>query len=175
MLFFRSLLLYGGVGMILVAAGILGYDVYLELKYRQAVLVPGADTLPPAPRVRWRGSVALALLAWGPILIALGIVVVPSGMAGVRVSQTAGTRSGTLYPGMHFVTPLAESVVLFDTRDQLFTTGAVEQANKVGATKYDLLNVQAKEGLTLVLAVTVRYRLNPKRLDYIQSNLPQPV
>ena len=68
-------------------------------------------------------AIALALLGWGPILIALGIVVVPSGMAGVRVSQTKGTLAGTLYPGIHFVTPLAESVALFDTRDQLFTTG----------------------------------------------------
>jgi regulator of protease activity HflC (stomatin/prohibitin superfamily) len=175
MLFFRSLLLDGGVGMILVAAGILGYDFYLELKYRQAMLVPGAGTLPPIPRIRWRASLALALLAWGPILVAVGIVVVPSGMAGVRVSQTKGTLSGTLYPGAHFVAPLAESVALFDTRDQLFTTGALEQSSKGAPAKPEFLNVQAKEGLTLGLAITVRYRLDPKRLDYIQSNLPQPV
>ena len=121
MLFLRYLLLWSGVGMILAAAGILSYDFYLELKYRQAMLMPGTVPLPPVPRIRWRGSLALALLAWGPILVALGIVVVPSGMAGVRVSQTKGTLAGTLYPGAHFVTPLAESVVLFDTRDQLFT------------------------------------------------------
>ena len=41
--------------------------------------------------------------------------------------------------------------------------------------KSEPLKVQAKEGLTLGLAITVRYRLDPKRLDYIQSNLPQPV
>jgi regulator of protease activity HflC (stomatin/prohibitin superfamily) len=38
-----------------------------------------------------------------------------------------------------------------------------------------LLDTQAKEGLRLGLAITVRYRLDPKRLDYIQSNLPRPV
>ena len=32
-----------------------------------------------------------------------------------------------------------------------------------------LLDVQAKEGLTLGLAITVRYRLDAKRLDYIQE------
>jgi regulator of protease activity HflC (stomatin/prohibitin superfamily) len=175
MLFFRYLLLYGGVGMILVAAGILGYDFYLEFKYRQAMLSPGTGTLPPVPRIRWQASLALALLAWGPILIAFGIVVVPSGMAGVRVSQTKGTLAGTLYPGAHFVTPLAESVALFDTRDQLFTTGALELSKKGGGGTSEPLNVQAKEGLTLGLAITVRYRLDPNRLDYIQSNLPQPV
>ena len=35
--------------------------------------------------------------------------------------------------------------------------------------------MQAKEGLTLGLAITVRYRLDPRHLDYIQANLPQPV
>ena len=49
--------------------------------------------------VRWRPALGLALLGWGPILFALGIVVVPSGMAGIRVSQTQGTLAGTLYPG----------------------------------------------------------------------------
>jgi regulator of protease activity HflC (stomatin/prohibitin superfamily) len=99
-------------------------------------------------------------------------------MAGVRVSQTSGTLPGALYPGAHFVVPLAESIVLFDTRDQLFTTGAIEDVGGAGSgkgTRSQPLNVQAKEGLTLGLSITVRYRLDPKRLDYIQSNMPQPI
>ena len=170
MLFAKYLLLWGGVGMIVMAAGILLYDVYREMQYKQALA--GGTSPAKVPEMRWRTSLALALLAWGPILLSLGIVVVPSGMAGVRVSQTSGTLPGTLYPGSHFVVPLAESVVLFDTRDQLFTTGSLDNG---AAKKADPLNVQAKEGLTLGLAITVRYRLDPKRLDYIQSNLPQPV
>jgi regulator of protease activity HflC (stomatin/prohibitin superfamily) len=173
MLFLKSLLTWGGIAMIGMAAGILTYDLYLGLRYRQRAAESGTEPLPPAPLVRWRGALGLALLAWGPIVLALGIIVVPSGMAGVRVSQTSGTLAGTLYPGAHFVTPLAESVALFDTRDQLFTTGSVE-AGAPGK-KPEPLNVQAKEGLTLGLAITVRYRLDPKHLDYIQANLPQPV
>jgi regulator of protease activity HflC (stomatin/prohibitin superfamily) len=177
MLFLKYLLMLGGIGMIVAAAGILAYDVYLEVKYRQALASAGAGPLPPVPQIRWRSSLALLLLAWGPILLALGIVVVPSGMAGVRVSQTSGTLQGTLYPGAHFVVPLAESIVLFDVRDQLFTTGAENAGNgSTGkGTKSEPLNVQAKEGLTLGLSITVRYRLDPKHLDYIQSNLPQPI
>jgi len=79
---------------------------------------------------------------------------------------------------VHFVTPLLEEVALFDTRDQLFTTGNPEDSAKgqaVVAGKLQPLNVQAKEGLILGLAITVRYRLDPARLDYIQNNLPQPV
>src|SRR6266700_1188875 len=98
-------------------------------------------------------------------------------MGGVRISQTSGTLPGTLYPGAHFLTPLAESVLLFDTRDQLFTTGAVEssKAPEAKAAPIEPLRVQAKEGLTVGLAITVRYRLDSKHLDYIQANLPQPV
>jgi len=176
MLFLKYSLMCGGIGMIAVAAGILGYDIYLEMRYRKALATPGASLLPPAPPLRWRTSLALAFLAWGPILVAVGIVVVPSGMAGVRVSQTSGTLPGTLYPGAHFITPFAESVALFDTRDQLFTTGALDDGSKpAGSPKNELLEVQAKEGLTVGLSITVRYRLDPKRLDYIQNNLPQPV
>jgi len=176
MLFLKYLLTWGGIGMIAVAAGILIHDLYLQTRRRLAVQA-GQTEPPEQTPVRWRAALAFALLAWGPILLALGIVVVPSGMAGVRVSQTSGTLAGTLYPGVHFIMPLAESVALFDTRDQLFTTGALEDGVVPGAParKSEPLNVQAKEGLTLGLAITVRYRLDPRHLDFIQANLPQPI
>jgi len=178
MLFVKYLLLWSGIGMIAVAAGILLYDLYLQTR-RPLALEAGETESAPTQPVRWRTALAFALLAWGPILLALGIVVVPSGMAGVRVSQTSGTLAGTLYPGVHLITPLAESVALFDTRDQLFTTGTSENgaanAVPIAGKKSEPLNVQAKEGLTLGLSITVRYRLDARRLDYIQANLPQPV
>src|SRR5579864_2253997 len=178
MLALKYLLITGGLGMILVAVSILGYDLYRELMYRRALAAPEAGAVPPLPQLRWRTSLALALLAWGPILVAFSIVVVPSGTAGIRVSQMSGTVPGTLYPGVHFVAPLVEDVALFDTRDQVFTTGVSEDGKNAAAnvaSKSQLLDVQAKEGLILGLAITVRYRLDPKRLDYIQANLPQPV
>ena len=178
MLVLRNLLMYSGLGMILVALGILAFDLYGELLYRRALATPGITPIPTALEWRWRRSVALVFLAWGPILVAFSIVVVPSGMAGVRVSQTSGTEPGTLYPGVHLVKPLVEDVALFDIRDQVFTTGTLEDGKPAVAkapSKPELLDVQAKEGLTLGLAITVRYRLDPKHLDYIQSNLPHPV
>src|SRR5277367_5616567 len=110
MLFLKYLLMLGGIGMITVAAGILAYDIYLEMKYRQELAMANNGPLPPVPQMRWRSSLALVLLAWGPLLLALGIVVVPSGMAGIRVSQSSGTLPGALYPGAHFVVPLADNV-----------------------------------------------------------------
>src|SRR5579864_4188091 len=123
MLALKNLLMSLGLGMILVAVGILSYDLYREILYRRALTKVEGGPVPAKPHLRWRTSLALALLAWGPMLLAFSIVVVPSGTAGVRVSQTSGTVPGTLYPGVHFVAPLVEDVALFDTRDQVFTTG----------------------------------------------------
>jgi regulator of protease activity HflC (stomatin/prohibitin superfamily) len=178
MLALKYLLVTLGLGMILVAMSILAFDLYREWIYRRALSASPTGPLPPLPQLRWRTSLALALLAWGPLLLAFSIVVVPSGKAGVRVSQTSGTLPGTLYPGVHLVMPLIEDVALFDTRDQIFTTGTSEDGKASAGnvtTKAQLLDVQAREGLTLGLAITVRYRLDPKRLDYIQGSLPRPV
>ncbi|MFZ0318842.1 MAG: SPFH domain-containing protein [Candidatus Sulfotelmatobacter sp.] len=176
MLALKNLLMAGGVGMMLVALYILAHDLSGGALYRRALATPG--TMAAAVVPRWRISLALAMMAWGPLLMAFSIVVVPSGMAGVRVSQMHGTEPGTLYPGMHLVMPLVEDVALFDTRDQIFTTGVSEDETamaKKSTAKAQPLNVQAKEGLTLGLAITVRYRLDAKHLDYIEGNLPRPV
>jgi regulator of protease activity HflC (stomatin/prohibitin superfamily) len=177
MLLLKYLLLSAGIAMFVIAAGILTYDAYLLVAYQRRRLHadPAGGTPGPAPAMRWRTSVALVMLAWAPLLVSAGIVIVPSGMAGMRVSQTRGTLAGTLYPGVHFVTPLIERVELFNTRDQLFTTGIDEDGLAKGVAKGEALHVQAKEGLTLGLAITVRYQIDPRRLDYIEANLPQPL
>ncbi len=177
MLVLKYFLMVGGFAMIAAAAGILIYDLYRERLYRRALETPG-EAAPVPVVVRWRTSLALAMLAWGPLLLALSIVIVPSGMAAVRVSELSGALPGTLYPGAHLILPLVEDVALFDIRDQIFTTGVLEDgrvAAKNASTKAQFLDVQAKEGLTLGLAITVRYRLDAKKLDHIHANLPHPV
>ena len=176
MIFFKYLLLWGGIAMIVAAIAIIARDIYLQIENKKKAGAEGAAPTVPSPKNHWRGAIALALIAWLPIILASGIVVVPSGMGGVRISQTSGTLPGTLYPGAHFFTPLADTVALFDTRDQLFTTGTIESAKASEAKQaVEPLRVQAKEGLPVGLAITVRYRLDSKHLDYIQANLPQPV
>ncbi len=178
MLLLKYLLLFGGIAMFIIAAAVAAYDAWLGLEYRRKKAQGlEAETLIEPQPVRWRMSVALAALAWAPLLIALSIAVVPSGTAGIRVSQTRGTLSGTLYPGVHAVMPLVEHVEVFDMRDRLFTTGGMEaKPGDLKNTKTaEPLQVQSKEGLSLGLAITVRYRLDPRRLDYIESHLPQPI
>jgi regulator of protease activity HflC (stomatin/prohibitin superfamily) len=97
------------------------------------------------------------------------------------VSQTSGTHPGTLYPGVHWVTPLVESVALYDLRDHILTTSSGKDGleplseSDSKTKKAGDFTVQSKEGLSIGLAITVRYKLDPKRLDFIHANLPQPV
>ncbi len=159
MLVIKYALIAGAVGLLTSAAAILVLDAFTIARS----LVP--------PPVRWRLAARLALLAWLPLLPALSIVVVPSGMAGVRVSQISGTLAGTLYPGTHFIVPLVHHVELFTVRDQIFSTRAVESAKDAA----DALKVHSKEGLPVGLGISVRYQLDPKRLPYMQNSLPRNV
>jgi regulator of protease activity HflC (stomatin/prohibitin superfamily) len=168
MLLLKYMLLTAGFGLFAGAIAVVAFDVFSAIQYRR-LIAAGAASAPLRPhgfRLRLAGK--LAVIAWLPLLIALSIIVVPSGMAGVRVSQFYGTRPGALYPGVHFVLPLVDSVALYDTRERVFTTVGADDTKK----KVEVLKAQAKEGLPLGLAITVRYHHDPKRLDFIHSNLP---
>jgi regulator of protease activity HflC (stomatin/prohibitin superfamily) len=162
-------------GVLLLAAAVAIPLVGLWMRIRAAQRKARGEEITDEPKeIAWSGPVALALAACLPLLVTSSIVVVPSGMGGVRVSQISGTQPGTLYPGVHFVTPLVESVQSFDLRDHLFTAGIVEEGAKSGEHKNGL-SVQSREGLNIGLAITVRYRLDPNKLASVQAHMPQPV
>ena len=180
MIALKVLLTVAGVLLMAAALTIPLYGLWLRIRYAQKKKAGGGETffesevLEPEPEpIAWRVPVALMLVGCLPLLIATSMVVVPSGMGGVRVSQIGGTEPGTLYPGLHFVTPMVESVQLFDLRDHLFTAGLMEEG-KAGTQK-NALSVQSREGLNIGLAVTVRYRLDPNWLSSVQAHMPQPV
>ncbi len=169
MLLLKYLLMYLGIAMFVIAAGILSYDAHLLFAWQRRRLHPDpeAGAPSPAPAMRWRTSAAFAMVAWAPLLISAGIVIVPSGMAGVRVSQTKGTLAGTLYPGVHFVEPLIERVELFNARDQLFTTGITEDSSTKdssakGAAKAETPRVQASYCSSLVCTSQRRTHSRPR-------------
>jgi len=167
MLLLKYLLLFSGAGLLGGAVAMVIYDVY---RTRESWRADGERPRPSAG-IRWRGAGRLALLSIAPLLVGLSFVVVPAGSAGVVVSQISGTLPGALYPGAHGIVPLLESVVIYDTREKVFNTSLGEDPKS----KIETLKVQTKEGLPLGLAIAVRYRLDPRRLDYIHSNLPQPI
>ncbi len=181
MLVLKYLLMILGAGLFGSAGALVVYDIYLSEQLRRLLnrgAVTGESGLAASPLarlplgpIRWGLAQRLALAGVLPLLLALSIIVIPDGSAGVRVSQIWGARPGTLYPGVHLITPLVDSVTLYDTREQVYTTAAI-QSPKSDA---EVLTVQAREGLNIGLAVSVRYRLDPQRLSYIHDNLPRPV
>jgi regulator of protease activity HflC (stomatin/prohibitin superfamily) len=176
MLALKFLFMILGVGLFGSAAVVVAYDVYVAARLRwllEQSVGEGTTAIPPRSfgPVRWMLAQRLALAGILPLLIALSITVVPDGFAGIRISQLSGVRPGTLYPGVHLQTPLIDNIVLYDTREQVYSTAARPDTKSTG----EVLTVQAREGLNLGLAVTVRYRLDPSRLSTIHTNLPQPV
>jgi regulator of protease activity HflC (stomatin/prohibitin superfamily) len=179
MLALKYLLMLIGLGLLGSAGALVIYDAYVAEQLRRLIKrkangetgIQLSEPPPPFVPVRWRQAQRLAAAAVLPVLLALSIVVIPDGSAGVRISQLWGARPGTLYPGVHLVTPLIDSVSPYDTREQVYQTLASESDKKKG----EVLAVQAREGLNIGLAVSVRYRLDPRRLDSIHANLPQPV
>ena len=178
MIALKLLLMFAGVLLLALAVGIPIYTFTLRLIATRRKPNGDLQDLPveltEPEEFNWRGPIALVLVACLPLLAASSIIVVPSGMGGVRVSQVRGTLPGTLYPGVHFVTPLIESVQTFDLRDHLFTAGILEEGAKTTTPKTPL-SVQSREGLNIGLAVTVRYRLDPNKLSSVQANMPQPI
>jgi regulator of protease activity HflC (stomatin/prohibitin superfamily) len=170
----KWLLMAAGVAMFGTAAGVVAYDVYLAMKFQKLMGSgePGAaEKAGPSRPIRWPLAAKLFGWAWAPLLLALSVAMVPEGSGGVRISQISGVQQGTLYPGLHLVVPFVQRMAVYDLRDHLFTTNATSDA----ATKNEVLTVQTREGLTIGLAVSVRYRLDPRKLAYIHANLAQPV
>src|SRR5882762_5932602 len=195
MLVLKYLLVIIGIGLFGSSGALLVYDIYLSSQLRRLLgrrrdkttgelLTEGpVEVSRPLAPVRWGLAQRLAAAGVLPLLVAFSIAIVPDGFAGVRVSQIWGARPGTLYPGVYLVTPLVDSVELYDTREQVYTTAAspargggsgAATAASAGA-QPEVLTVQAREGLNIGLAVSVRYRLDPQRLNYIHANLPRAV
>jgi regulator of protease activity HflC (stomatin/prohibitin superfamily) len=205
MLALKTLLVILGIVLFGSSGALVAYDIFLSSQLRRLLarrrdettgeLLPekeDAEPSRPLRPVRWGLAQRLAAAAVLPLLIAYSIAVVPDGFAGVRVSQIWGARPGTLYPGVHLITPLVDSVELYDTREQVYTTAASPTATTQSAllggplvatatagagvtAQPEVLTVQAREGLNIGLAVSVRYRLDPQRLSYIHANLPHAI
>ena len=195
MLFLKYLLIAGCFGLLAFVAGMVLYDIFLayeldrllKRKEKPAESLLGNDVPAPGPaatapasavvrlrprrRIRWSEATRLSVIAALVGLLGTSILVVPDGQAGVRISQLSGVRPGTLYAGTHLIVPLVDRVQLFDVRDRVFSTTAMAVRND----KFEVLEVQAREGLAVGLEVTVRYRLDPTKLAFIQANVPQPV
>ena len=176
MVLLKYLLFIGGFGLMAVALAVLTYDLSLLFIYRRAVKSGASLDAVTSRPLRWRMIIALLILGWMPVLLALGIIIIPSGKAAVRVSKSSGVKAGTLYPGAHFLIPFAEDVAVFDIRDQVYSTAGPQAPARKGETTENQPSpffAQSREGLNIGLSLTIRYRLDPNRLDHIEATLPE--
>ena len=148
----KWLLMLVGAGLFGSAGALVAYDIFLSEQLRRLLTrgkrdesgaEVGALARRPFRPVRWRLALQLTAAGVLALLITESFAVIPDGAAGVRVSEIWGVRRGTLYPGMHFVMPLVDSIAIYDTREQVYSTLAAENPKQKG----DVLTVQAREGL----------------------------
>jgi len=176
MLVLKYLLITVGAALLSGAAGILIYDIFISLRKRKALPDGDGEPVPdaePTRPVRWMQAARLSAIAMLPLLTGLSIAVIPSGYAGVRVSEISGARPGTLYPGVHALMPLVDDVTLYSTRDSVYSTGAMPTTQKDETKKAsEPLHAQTSDGLSVGFAVTVRYRLDPAKLYTLHTTMP---
>ena len=191
MLFLRFILLCASFGFLACAAGLVLYDIFLAFELDRilrrspnAAAPPEAGQPIPAPAlprpkrtIRLNTAAKLVVAAALSLYMGKSIVVIPDGHAGIRISQIYGVLPGTLYPGTHLIRPLFDRVQIYDIRDQVFAT-ATSEAQKNGEAQknnHEVLTIDAKEGLAIGVGVTVRWRVDPAKLNYVQASVPQPM
>ncbi len=72
MLLLKYLLMWGGIGMIALAAGILAYDFYLEMKYRQALASGWCGTAASGPTGALANLSSAGIAGLGPDCVVSG-------------------------------------------------------------------------------------------------------
>jgi hypothetical protein len=137
----KYLLMFLGVGLFGSAGSLVVYDIYISEQLRRLLArsktsEPGAgistvsSTGISKPRpfgpIRRKLAQRLAIAAVLPILLALSIVVIPGGTAGVRVGQIWAAQRGTLCPRVHF----EKAVTFSDSEDCVAKTRSTFAAEK---------------------------------------------
>src|SRR6202167_908171 len=102
MLLIKYMLLASGIGLLGRGIRLVVWGVFWGHARRTAEGASGPVTL---DAVRWRTALRFALVGCSPLLLSASIAMVPSGMAGVFVSQISGVAPDSLYPGVHLVVP----------------------------------------------------------------------
>jgi hypothetical protein len=153
MLALKYLLMILGAGLFGSAGALVAYDVFLSEQLRRLLsrgkteesgAEVGALARRPFRPMRWRLALQLTIAGALALLITESFVVIPDGAAGIRVSEIWGPRPGTLYPGVHWATPLVDSAAIYDTREQVYSTLAADSPKHSGDVQIMLVPMDGK-------------------------------
>jgi len=108
-------------------------------------------------RKRWLVAIPIAILLFAVVLVlARGVVIVPAGTRGVVL--TWGSVTGVFDEGLHFITPIAQTVVFMDVTIQKAETSE---------------STASKDLQEVTTTIAVNYRLMPEFVGEVYKNLRQ--
>jgi regulator of protease activity HflC (stomatin/prohibitin superfamily) len=141
------------VGVILILAGIAAF-IY--------------SRTPNTPKGISQLGIAGLILGVIVTIAAGAFVSVPVGSLGVVNNRVTGLRPGSLEPGLHFVLPGIETVVLYSSRLQERT---LSRRGEGGPNVDESINVLSKEGLQIGLDVTVQFQVRTGQVNDLHSDI----
>jgi regulator of protease activity HflC (stomatin/prohibitin superfamily) len=137
---------------------------YVFLRAAGAAIVLGCIEVFGSARGR-RTLASVALLALAVLLyFRPPVQVVPAGEVGVRINRLTGDVS-VVPEGPTLMLPLVHDLRRYSLRDQVYRP--TDSATAEGAAPF-----QSVEGLSIGVAVTVRYALDPARVGEVAKRLP---
>jgi regulator of protease activity HflC (stomatin/prohibitin superfamily) len=85
----------------------------------------------------------------------------------ISVLEPAGYRPEALGPGLHWISPIAERVVIFSTAPQTYTTAAISGAAQ--SPEAEPLRISSRDGQQIAVSAAVTYSVDPA--DVVELNL----
>ena len=111
------------------------------------------------------GSAAVGVLILALILSTLGagLVYVESNERGVvRTIRAGGVRPEPLEPGLHWILPVVEQVVIYSISNQTYTMSFSAQEGQVPGD--DSIRARTKDGQEVIVDASVIYRIDPAKV-----------
>jgi len=111
------------------------------------------------------GSTVVIVLVVAAILTTLGagLVYVESNERGVvRTIRAGGVRPDALGPGLHWIVPVVEQVVIYSISNQTYTMSAVTGEGQV--TGDDSIRARTKDGQEVIIDASVIYQIDPNKV-----------
>src|SRR5450432_2292672 len=143
------------------------FKIYVFVRAAVAALVLGCIEVFGSPR--GRRYIAGAALTGTLLLLFFRppVHVVPAGEIGIRTNRLTG-GIGVVPEGPTLMVPLVHELRRYPLRDQVYRPQASASAT-------DAAPFQTVEGLSVGVAVTVRYALDPARIGEVAKRLPSNV
>lgn len=117
-----------------------------------------------------RGKLAAGILAAAAVLLLIiqSVVIVQAGTVGV-VKRLGAVRS-ELKPGMHFIIPLVDHVVLYPTIKKTYEASDIPQESKADYPDI-IVSALTSDGQQIKLGLTARFMIQPGKAAWILQNL----